>query len=140
MAIAYFAEDVTFDLPFQNDHDQWLNEILSTYQVKAGDINFIFCSDDHLLDINRTHLNHDFYTDIITFDLSEEEGKIDADIFISIDRVKENAETEAVDFQTELNRVMAHGLLHCIGFGDKTEEDQKLMRIKEDSCLSLRKF
>lgn len=140
MPVFYFSEDIDFQLPSEGQHTTWIESILSTHQLKSGEINYIFCSDEYLLDINQEHLNHDYYTDIITFDLSEEDNIIDTDIFISVDRVRENAKSSAITFIDELHRVMAHGILHCIGFKDKTKKDQEEMREKEDSCLSLRKF
>ena len=105
-----------------------------------SNINYIFCSDDYLLTINQEHLNHDYYTDIITFDLSEKENNIESDIFISIDRVKENAKNNHVKFHIELYRVLIHGVLHLLGFNDKNEEEKLIMREKEDACLSLLKI
>jgi rRNA maturation RNase YbeY len=103
---------------------------------KTGEINYVFCSDLYLHKINLEHLNHDTYTDIITFNYCEEDI-ISGDIFISIDRVKENSITYHTNFQKELNRVMIHGILHLVGFDDKSESDKELMRSKEDFYLSL---
>lgn len=101
-------------------------------------LNYIFCTDDYLLAINQSHLNHNYYTDIITFDTSFGQDGISGDVYISIDRVKENAITLGEDFDRELHRVMIHGFLHLIGFRDKTKTDKTNMRKKEEACLSLR--
>jgi rRNA maturation RNase YbeY len=98
-------------------------------------LNYIFCSDEYLLQINKDFLEHDYYTDIITFDQSEVKGKIEGDIFISIDRVKDNAKTVGSTFTQELHRVLAHGLLHLTGYKDKTPKDAKKMRAKEEEAL-----
>lgn len=128
----FFTEDISFELPDKQAIKVWLQGIAKQENRKLGDLNYIFCSDEYLLDVNRQYLNHDYYTDIITFDNSESPSRIDGDIFISIDRVQDNAQTIGVAFETELKRVLAHGLLHLIGYGDKTEDDQKQMRAKED--------
>ncbi len=118
---------------------KWLAKIILHESYKEGDLSFIFCSDDYLLDINVKHLKHNYLTDVISFDYSI--GKlISGDIFISIDRVKENAESYSNSYTEELHRVMAHGLLHFCGYNDKTSKDQELMREKEDYYLSLRTF
>ena len=118
------------------------NNLLKTTQVidnegfKKGDITVIFCSDSYLLSINKQHLNHDYYTDIITFSYVEE-GVISGDLFISIDRVSENARKEEVSKTNELSRVMIHGLLHLCGYNDKEEDEIKVMREKEKEYLSM---
>lgn len=103
-------------------------------QVKS--VTFIFCNDDYILEINKNYLQHDDYTDIITFDLSEE-GELIADIFISVERVRENAKINFVAFDIELYRVMFHGLLHLCGFGDKTNSEIKAMRLRENEWIKL---
>ncbi|MCB0460671.1 MAG: rRNA maturation RNase YbeY, partial [Flavobacteriaceae bacterium] len=103
------------------------------------DISYIFCDDDYLLDINVKYLKHNTLTDIISFDYTDD-GLISGDVFVSIDRVKENAEKFNVSFQDELHRVMIHGILHFCGYKDKTKEEEQLMRSKEDYYLSLRTF
>lgn len=135
--INYFYEDTSFLLEHKEAHTSWLIEAIHTEKHSLNSINYIFCSDKHLLEINQTYLNHDFYTDIITFDNSEEEGKIESDIFISVDRVKENARFNNSDYKTELKRVMIHGVLHLVGYNDKTPEEQSVMREKENAYLSL---
>lgn len=117
----------------------WFGQVCSQEDKTLGDLNIIFCSDEYLLEMNRTHLDHDYYTDIITFDYTEG-SVISGDLFVSIDRVKENALDLSLDFIDELNRVCVHGLLHLCGYKDKSESDEKLMRLKENEMLDLRKF
>jgi probable rRNA maturation factor len=114
----------------------WLNKIIKSEKHKPGEISFIFCSDKYLLKMNRAYLKHDYYTDIITFDYCES-NIVSGDIFISIDRVKDNAKQYKATFQAELYRVMAHGILHLCGYGDKTKAQIKVMQQKEDYYLSL---
>lgn len=117
----------------------WITKTIESESKSEGDISYIFCDDDYLLDINVKYLNHNTLTDIISFDYTDE-GLISGDVFISIDRVKENAEKFNVSFQDELHRVMIHGILHFCGYKDKTKEEEQLMRSKEDYYLSLRTF
>lgn len=138
MAIHFFSEDISFSLDKEQQTISWIEKILDEEKQVSKSINCIFCSDNYLLKINKDYLDHNTLTDIITFDNSEEEGKIEADIFISIDRVKENALTLDKIFDEELHRVIIHGLLHLAGYNDKTDEDKSEMRKKEDACLSLR--
>ena len=113
----------------------WLSRVCEAEQKKLGEVNLVFCSDDYLLEINKAHLNHDYYTDIITFDYYDEQ--ITGDLFVSIDRVKDNAAGLNVGFNHELHRVVVHGLLHLLGYGDKSEEEKKVMREMEDKSLLL---
>jgi probable rRNA maturation factor len=138
LAIHFFSEEISFSLDEEQQTISWIENILDQAKQVSKSVNYIFCSDDYLLKINKDYLNHDTLTDIITFDNSEEEGKIEADIFISIDRVKENAHSLDKKFDEELHRVIIHGLLHLAGYNDKTEDDKAEMRKKEDACLSLR--
>ena len=140
MPIQYFCENITFRLPGKGKRKNWLTSVISLNGYSPGDINYIFCSDELLHGINVEYLNHDTYTDVITFDNSLEVNDITGDIYISIDRVKENADKLSVAFKDELDRVMVHGLLHLLGFGDKTEKETLIMRKKEDEFLSLRAF
>jgi rRNA maturation RNase YbeY len=133
--IDFFSESIAFSLDNQEEIASWLDVVFYKEGHQYGQINFIFCSDDYLLDINKTHLDHHFYTDVITFCLSED--PIEADIFISIDRVKENATSFLVAFEHELCRVMIHGILHCMGYEDKTVDLKKEMRKREDLYLDL---
>lgn len=114
----------------------WLQAFQDHHHITIAAVDFIFCTDDYLLEINRQHLNHDYYTDIITFPYREG-TELMSDIFISVDRVKENAEDHGVSFQEELIRVMAHGLLHLIGYDDKSEDKRTEMRKEEDRAIKL---
>ncbi|AWV96992.1 rRNA maturation RNase YbeY [Arcticibacterium luteifluviistationis] len=135
--ITFQSQDIKFDLKGKLKTKAWLKEVAQKEGFKIQDLNYIFMSDEGLHKINLEYLNHDTYTDIITFDNSEEEGIIESDIFISIDRVKENAESFKTTFDNELRRVLAHGVLHLCGYKDKSDEDAKMMReMEEDSLLS----
>lgn len=112
----------------------WLSKVCSNEGKQLSELALVFCSDEYLLDINRKYLNHDYYTDIITFDYVEGD-KIVGDLLISVERVRENAEQMGVGFSDELNRVIVHGVLHLIGFKDKSESDEQLMREKENEYL-----
>lgn len=132
--ITYHKEEIEFQLPDEVQLSDWLEDIASTMDKKITQITYIFCSDEYLLNINKEYLNHDYYTDIITFPYKQ--GKeIESDIFISIDRIEENATTFESFFERELLRVMAHGLLHLMGFKDKTDEDKIEMTEKEDWAI-----
>lgn len=135
--ILFFHEDVSFRLRQRTEIRSWLQKLARKEKSSISELNYIFCSDSYLLNINQDFLQHDDYTDIITFDNRESKGPIEGDIFISIDRVKENALQEGVTFPLELRRVMAHGLLHLIGYKDKTPKDAKIMRAKEEEALNL---
>jgi rRNA maturation RNase YbeY len=114
----------------------WYSKVANQEEKVLGDLTIIFCSDDYLLEVNREHLDHDYYTDIITFDYSDF-PTVSGDLFISVDRVKENANDFNVSFEHELHRVIIHGFLHLCGYFDKTNEDELLMRSKENQALSL---
>ena len=113
----------------------WIQEVIRLNNHQTGHLSFVFCSDDYLLDVNKKFLNHDYYTDIITFDYNES-NIVSGDFIISIDRVKENALIQKSTFQIELYRVIIHGVLHLLGFSDKSEIQQKEMRKSEDLYLS----
>lgn len=138
-SINFFSEDVDFSLKNERSIQSWISLCIEKEALICGDLSFIFCSDEHILTINKDYLDHDFYTDIITFDYREDEI-ISGDVFISIDRVTENATTLSLSFSDELHRVMIHGVLHIMGYKDKTPEEESLMRSKEDFYLSLRTF
>ncbi len=138
--IQFFNEDVEFKVPNPRKTKLWLKNIIESEGFGLNQINYIFCSDEYLLSINQQYLNHDFYTDIITFDNSDEEQTIEGDIFISIDRIKENAEQLSKVFNEELLRVLVHGVLHLVGYDDHEDKDELLMREKEDSYISLFQF
>ncbi|WP_258102926.1 rRNA maturation RNase YbeY [Marinoscillum sp. MHG1-6] len=136
--IEFLSEETEFLLENEARIIEWLNTIAKQENSTIGQLTYIFCSDDYLLNINREYLNHDYYTDIITFDNSlDSDAEILGDIFISIDRVTDNASEFNVPIQNELHRVMAHGVLHLLGYGDKTPDEQKVMRQKEEACISL---
>lgn len=130
--IRFFKEDTSFELSEKQRVKAWIKSIATQEGKQMGELSYIFCSDEYLLQVNREYLNHDYYTDIITFDNAEEEGVIEGDIFVSIDRVRDNATTLQVPFETELRRVLAHGVLHLCGYKDKTPTDEQLMRTKEN--------
>lgn len=134
--INLFFEDV--EIPGLNSEFfcSWLSDVCEQEGKVLGEVNLIFCSDEYLLDVNQKYLNHDYYTDIITFDYNEG-NLIFGDLFISKDRVLDNAQTMGVDFQVELNRVVVHGVLHLLGYKDKSEEDEAQMRVKENWALGL---
>ena len=129
--IQFCSEDITFSLKEKLKHKAWLNEVAKQEGKKILELSYVFCSDEYLLQINQEYLNHDTLTDIVTFDNSEDPKKIEGDIFISIDRVKENGEKLGTS-NTELERVMVHGLLHLLGYKDKKKEDKAVMTEKED--------
>lgn len=132
--IRFTNEDIKFSLKNKAILKNWLKTLAFEYQFKIGDLNYIFCSDEYLLNINQEYLNHDTLTDIVTFDLSETKGIIEGDIFISIERVKDNSEKFSTQ-STEIYRVMAHGLLHLLGYKDKSTEEKEAMRKLEDLAL-----
>lgn len=136
MSIQYFSEDVPFPKLKRRVTSKWIKQVIASEEKRVGDISFIFCSDSYLLDVNKKYLEHDYFTDIITFDYVE--GLvISGDIFISVDRVNENS----VEFKTtvtdELNRILIHGILHLLGYKDKQKKDKLLMTEKEDFYLNV---
>lgn len=138
MAIQFFSEDISFKLKNKKDLKIWLKSIIETENKKTGQINIIFCSDAFLFNLNTTFLQHDTFTDIITFPYSESSDKnISGEIYISIERVEENASLFKASFSNETHRVMAHGVLHLLGYKDKTKNEKTNMRAKEDLYLSL---
>ena len=136
--ISYHNEDCAFLFKNKAQNNKWLKLVAESEIRKIGDIAIIFCSDNYILDVNVKYLQHDYFTDIITFDYCE--GKtLSGDLFISIDSVRENAVLYGSEFLEELNRVIVHGVLHLLGYDDHTEEEQRTMREKENYYLSLRK-
>lgn len=133
--ISFFIEDVDYSLKDKLKIKRWIQQTITTEGKKTGDINIIFCSDEYLLEVNKQYLNHDYYTDIITFNYNTD--KINGDLFISLDRVGDNANQNNVPRETELLRVIIHGVLHLLGFNDKTAKEEKIIRAKEDSCLTI---
>lgn len=134
--IVFTNADIKFNLKNRLKIKEWVKSIIASENGKSGDITYVFCSDDYVFEMNKQYLQHNTLTDIITFDYSEN-GKISGDICISIDRVKENAESYRIDFDRELARVMAHGVLHLLGYKDKKAEEKKVMTSKEDFYLQL---
>ncbi|MES2591063.1 MAG: rRNA maturation RNase YbeY [Bacteroidota bacterium] len=137
--ITFQTEDFKFTLKNKTLLKQWITSVVVKKKRKVGEMTFVFCSDAYLLNINKQYLNHDTYTDIITFDYSKEDSKqpISGDIFISLDRIKENAEKYSKSFENELNRVIIHGTLHLLGYTDKTKISKAEMTTQEDLCLKL---
>jgi probable rRNA maturation factor len=138
--ISFHNADIIFSQKNKLATKIWLKNVANARGFSVSDIQYIFCSDEYLLDINRNFLQHDYFTDIITFDLSEKKGELYSEIYISIPRVKENAKDFGVTFQEELYRVMAHGVLHLCGLKDKTPQQEKKMREAEDQALLMRDF
>ena len=137
MAIYFFSEEINFELKEKLIRKRWLKSIATKAGFTIKELNYVFCSDEYLSRIYLEYLNHDTYTDIITFDNSEKEFDIAGDIFVSIDRVGENAQTNNQKVEAELNRVLVHGLLHLMGYKDKTKEESTLMRQKEEESINL---
>ena len=135
--INYFAADIDFNIENWDKYKRWIKETIEREKVIPGDIQYIFCSDEYLLEVNRKFLNHDYYTDIVTFPLSEKDEIITGEIYISVDRIKENAGINNVDFENELARVIIHGVLHLIGYDDLNEDEKREMRAKENYYLNL---
>lgn len=134
-----FNSEVAFELPYEGEIGAWLRNVILAEGFTLGELSFVFCSDTFLLDINREFLNHDTLTDIITFDYNL--GKeVNGEVYISIDRIRENAVEYGVAFINELARVLVHGTLHLCGFRDKTDEEQKTMRGRENHYLKKARF
>ena len=137
--VSYFNEDIKFDFKEKRLTNRWLKLVAESEIRRLGDISIIFCSDNYILDVNMKYLQHDYFTDIITFDYCEGDT-VSGDLFISIDSVRENAAFYGTEFKDELNRVIVHGVLHLIGYDDHSEEDIKEMRAKENYYLYLREL
>lgn len=136
MAIRFAVQDINFKLPEEGKVKKWLSEVIFRREKQVGNISYLFCGDEYLLGVNCQYLNHDTYTDIITFDYVAAD-LISGDIMISIDRVGENANVFGVPFENELHRVIVHGVLHLLGQGDKSDEEAKEMRRLEEEALVL---
>ena len=133
--IQFFFENID-EIPISTATISWLEDVIKTENKKLGEINYILCDDEYLLKVNQDFLDHDYYTDIITFDYVK--GKtISGDIFVSLPRISDNAKTLVRDFNSEFHRVLAHGILHLMGYKDKTEEEITVMRQKEDFYLNV---
>lgn len=131
-----FNYETDFQLENESKYEDWIDSIIESEDKEPGEINYIFCDDDYLLEINKQYLDHDTLTDIISFDYCIGD-LISGDIFISIDRVKDNTQEYEVSFNNELLRVMSHGILHYCGYKDKTQEEQLLMRAKEQEKINM---
>jgi probable rRNA maturation factor len=138
--IFYFKENIKFRFSDGEAIAIWIEKIVRKEKHQITDINFIFCNDVYLKNINKEYLGHNYFTDIVTFDNSLPDGNIIGDIFISIDRVIVNAKKFGVTFNDELHRVMAHGVLHLLGYGDKSRREKEQMRKMEDYWLARRNF
>jgi len=136
LSISFHSEDVDFQLENEQQIIDWIKNTIQQEAKSATEISYIFCTDEYLYQMNLEYLNHDTYTDIITFDYTEK-SVVSGDIFISIDRVKENAIKFKTTFKNELSRVIIHGVLHLLGYKDKTPEQKQVMRSKEDFYLTL---
>lgn len=140
MAIRFFSEEIKFKLPHPRKTANWIKGVIKKEKGDSGELSFIFCSDSYLHAINKEYLNHDTLTDIITFgNNSNDDSVVSGDIYISVDRVRQNAETFNAPFDNELHRVLIHGVLHLLGYNDKNPAEIALMRKKEEAYLSLRK-
>ena len=135
MRIDYHSE-TGFSLTNPAKYTEWIINVLNSRGFTPGELQFIYTTDEDLLEMNKKFLGHDYYTDILTFENDMEEG-VSGDIFISVDRVRDNANSFEVAFEEELARVMIHGVLHLIGFGDQTKEEKELMRQEESACLEM---
>lgn len=131
-----FNYETEFELTDEDAYASWLSNVIVSEGKTEGDINYIFCDDDYLVEINQQYLDHDTLTDIISFDYSVG-NELHGDIFISVDRVRENAEEFGVSFDEELKRVAVHGILHYCGYKDKSDADEQLMREKENEKMML---
>ncbi|RVU01290.1 rRNA maturation RNase YbeY [Mucilaginibacter limnophilus] len=139
-AIQFFEEDISFKLKNKTHIRNWIKDTIIAEGYRLSELNYIFCSDAYLIEINREYLDHDTYTDIVTFDNSDTEGLIVGDIFISVERTRENASKFNVSETDELHRVIIHGALHLLGYTDKKPADKKNMTLKEDFYLNRRSF
>ena len=139
-SINFFEEDISFKLKKKTLVKKWIKATIEAEGFLLNELNYIFCSDQYLLEINQQYLDHDTYTDIVTFDNSEKDKVIEGDIFISIDRIRENALKFNTGEENELHRVIIHGALHLLGYTDKKPASKKIMTGKEDHYLSFRNF
>ncbi len=136
MAITYHTEDVKMPQIKKRETSEWIKAVAATYNKLVGDVAYIFCSDEKILEVNKQYLQHDYYTDIITFDYTVGD-RISGDLFISLDTVKTNAEQFADSYEEELNRTIIHGILHLCGINDKGPGEREIMEKAEDSALAL---
>ena len=134
MPVHFHNEEVSFSFNNKREVSLWLKSVVSSFQKELGVINVIFCNDQYLLKVNQTYLNHDYFTDIITFNYNEN-NLISGDLFISIDRVKENAINQKMEFNVEIHRVIVHGVLHLCGLNDQSKQEKEIMRGRENLFL-----
>ncbi len=135
--IRFFSEDVDFQLEGKLKKRNWIEKVLENSGLKSGDINYIFCSDAYLLEINKQFLDHDYFTDIITFPVDDDrKGRISSDMYLSIERIEDNAKNLGLSFDNELLRVMIHGILHLLGYEDKSIPGEQDMRNQEDRWMA----
>lgn len=141
--ITYQTDGVKMPAIKKRDTSAWIKAVAATYGKKVGDVAYIFCSDDKILEVNRQYLQHDYYTDIITFDYCEDleamgiENTISGDLFISLDTVRTNAEQQHTTYDEELHRVIIHGILHLVGINDKGPGEREIMEAAENKALEL---
>jgi len=136
--VSYYNEDIRFNLKDKRLNNRWLKMVVESEIKKLGPLSIIFCSDNYILDVNMKYLQHDYFTDIITFDYCEK-NVVSGDLFISIDSVRENAVHYGTRFEDELDRVMVHGVLHLLGYDDHTGEDIAVMREKENYYVKMKR-
>lgn len=136
MAIAFYAEDTKLPAIKKRAVGNWVKEVAATYGKKVGDISYIFCSDEKILEVNRQYLQHDYYTDIITFDYCEGD-RLSGDLFISLDTIRTNAEQFGASYEDELHRVIIHGILHLCGINDKGPGEREVMEAAENKALGM---
>ncbi|MGF7137919.1 rRNA maturation RNase YbeY [Roseimarinus sediminis] len=134
--IYFYNEDIDLPVIDTTKYIDWIERIIHFHGKRTGEVSFIFCSDPYLLQINKEYLNHDYFTDIITFNYNTD-NELSGDIFISLDTVRENAKEYKVSFSDELRRVIIHGILHLVGFDDKTKEQKQIMRQKEEEAMNM---
>lgn len=138
MAITYQTDGVKMPAIKKRETSSWIKEVVASYQKKADEIAYIFCSDEKILEVNREYLQHDYYTDIITFDYTEE-NRISGDLFISLDTVKTNSEEYRTTYEDELDRTIIHGILHLCGINDKGPGEREIMEAAENKALNMRR-
>nr|WP_321374556.1 rRNA maturation RNase YbeY [uncultured Bacteroides sp.] len=138
MAISYQTDGIKMPAIKKRETTAWIKAVASTYEKKVGEIAYIFCSDEKILEVNKEYLQHDYYTDIITFDYCED-NIISGDIFISLDTVKSNSEQFKTSYNDELHRTIIHGILHLCGINDKGEGEREIMEAEENKALALLK-
>lgn len=139
MAITYHSENVKFPPVKKRRLSKWIKDVAAAYRKNTGDISYIFCSDEKILEINKEYLQHDYFTDIITFDYTEDDC-ISGDIFISLDTVKSNSEEFNTDYEDEIHRIVIHGILHLCGINDKSPEEREYMTLCENKALEMLKY